>query len=271
MWMLIGAVACAALAAWKMLQFHGRLAALENERWEQTLAALNIYQRPIVLFGDSQISRWPVATSFGQLPVLNRGVAGDLATEAQQRFEQQVVAMRPAAVVILIGTNDIGHGKSVDEVLGTIRQMVQMARATGAAVMLCSVLPARGEAARIRPSIRPVNEGLRELARREGAVYVDLYSAVLNQRGEFADDYSDDGLHPNGAGYVRMTHVLLPYVLQSISRPVAPQSTATEGRSSGVPLEGGHLHDPGATGDGGGRGVAAGGADGTVLGDVAVR
>jgi lysophospholipase L1-like esterase len=224
-WMLLGAAACVALVGWKMLQLHGRLAALENERWEHTLAALHIYQRPIVLFGDSQISRWPVATSFGQLPVLNRGLAGDFVTLAQKRFEQQVIAVSPAAVVILMGTNDLGNGKSVAEVVATVGRMVQMARSGGAVVLVCSVLPARGEAARIRPMIRSVNDGLRELATGQGAIYVDLYSAVLDDRGEFASAYSDDGLHPNAAGYVRMTHALLPYLLRSMG-PGVPSSAA---------------------------------------------
>jgi lysophospholipase L1-like esterase len=207
---------CAALSAWKMLAFHERLAALENPRWEQTLSAEHIYKRPIVLFGDSEISLWPISTSFGVLPVLNRGLGGDWAMRAEQRFREQVLSLDAAAVVLLIGTNDIAHGRTTQEVLMTIGRMVSAAQEKGQKVILCSVLPARGEAARVRPSIQLMNAGLRALAHEHNAVFVDLYAAVLDRRGVFSQEFSDDGLHPNAAGYVRMTAVLMPYVVAEL-------------------------------------------------------
>jgi lysophospholipase L1-like esterase len=215
--LLAGLVTCLGLSTWKMLQFHERLHALENPQWEETLAKEHTYDAPLVLFGDSQIARWPIATSFGVLPVMDRGVVGDLATEAADRFRRDVLPLKPALVLILIGTNDLAHGVAVEVILDSIGQMSQSARQQNAQVILCSVLPSRGEAARIRPreQVERLNTGLRALATSQGAGYLDLYSAVSNERGEFAEIFSDDGLHPNGAGYRRMTQTVLPQLLQS--------------------------------------------------------
>jgi lysophospholipase L1-like esterase len=215
--LLAGLLACLGLSTWKMLQFHERLHALENPQWEETLANEHTYDTPMVLFGDSQIARWPIATSFGVLPVVNRGVAGDLATEATDRFRRDVLPLNPALVLILIGTNDLAHGVAVEAILESVRQMSQSAREQNAQVIVCSVLPTRGEAASIRPrrQVERLNTGLRALATSQNASYLDLYSAVANERGEFAEIFSDDGLHPNGAGYRRMTHTVLPQLLQS--------------------------------------------------------
>jgi lysophospholipase L1-like esterase len=212
-----GLVTCLGLSTWKMLQFHGRLHALENPQWEDALAKEHTYDTPMVLFGDSQIARWPIATSFGVLPVVDRGVVGDLATEATDRFRRDVLPLHPAIVLILIGTNDLANGVAVEAILHSIGGMSQSARQQNALVILCSVLPARGEAARIRPreQVERLNTGLRTLAASQSASYLDLHSAVSNERGEFAEIYSDDGLHPNAAGYRRLTQAVLPQLLQS--------------------------------------------------------
>jgi lysophospholipase L1-like esterase len=219
-------------AIWKAHQFHRRLAALENPRWEQTLAAEHVYQRPVVAFGDSEISGWPMATSFGVLPIINRGVAGDEVLKSRERFARQVLPLNPSVVVILIGTNDLAHGEPPAAIVATIRDMADSVRSLGASLVLCSLLPARGEAAQVRPrpNIESVNSALQQLAHEEGAVYVDLYSAVIDSQGAFAAEFSDDGLHPNAAGYVRMTKTLLPVLLSSFAQGQLDQ--ARSGRAS---------------------------------------
>jgi lysophospholipase L1-like esterase len=215
----IGAIVLAGismcLSTWKMFQFHDRLVALENPQWERTLADQHLYARPIVLFGDSQIANWPVSTSFGALPVLNRGVGGDWAVNATTRFKQEVIPLNPSIVVILIGTNDVAHQQPVELVLSSIRAMVSGARERGATVIVCSLLPARGEAARVRPNdqLKQLNSKLQKLAAEQGASYSDLYSALADNQGELPAVFSDDGLHLNSAGYLRITSVLLPQLL----------------------------------------------------------
>src|SRR5215469_14541409 len=119
----IGVVAALAGSTWKALQFHQRLKALENPQWERTLAAEHVYQHPVVAFGDSEISGWPMAKSFGVLPIINRGVAGDEVLSSRERFAQQVLPLNPAVVVILTGTNDLAHGQPPAAIIAAIRDL----------------------------------------------------------------------------------------------------------------------------------------------------
>jgi lysophospholipase L1-like esterase len=226
------------LSTWKMFEFHGRLVALENPQWERTLADQHLYARPIVLFGDSQIANWPVSTSFGALPVLDRGVGGDWAVNATTRFRQEVIPLNPSVVVILIGTNDLAHQQPVELVLSSIREMVSSARERGVTVILCSLLPVRGEAARVRPNdqLKQLNSELQKLAAEQGASYSDLHSALADDRGELPAAFSEDGLHLNSAGYLRVTSVLLPQLLQHyIPEDRGMQPPAAEGLVAKTP------------------------------------
>ena len=204
----------AAATSWKMFEFHDRLINLENSSWERKLAAQHVYQHPIVLFGDSEIAGWPMAQSFGALPVLNRGVNGDRTAQATERFERDVLGLDPRIVVILIGTNDVAHGETPAAIVERLEAMIRRLPAH-THVLLCGLLPAAGDAASARPRERSleINSDLEELAVRHHAEYVDFGPVLADDLGQFSDGLTDDGLHPNSAGYLRMTEVLLPKLL----------------------------------------------------------
>ncbi|MBV9345657.1 MAG: hypothetical protein JOZ03_11790 [Gammaproteobacteria bacterium] len=200
------------VAVWKMFQFHDRLNAIEdNSRWEAGISSA-ASPRPIVLFGDSEIYSWPLARSFGTLPVLNRGLSGDLATRGSNRFAGVILGTRPGTVVILIGTNDLKFSK---DPVPSIERMVLRAQGLGWQPVLCSLLPARGVSELQRPGIRATNETLRLFAAEHAIAFVDLFGALADRGGKMPVAYSDDGLHPNDAGYLVMTKALLPYLVTS--------------------------------------------------------
>jgi lysophospholipase L1-like esterase len=210
MWPLValGLIATNAAALWKMWEFRDELHAYtENERWEQ---AVPDEARPIVMFGDSEIYYWPL-TEFGAIPVLDRGIPGELATQEVDRFRREVLPLMPRQVVLLSGTNDIAAGISLADIAKAIGAMLSEARARNVSVVLCSVLPASGELGRVRPpaKLRALNMVLRMLAMTYGARFVDLYSEVANG-DEFRAELTRDGLHPSEAGYMRLTQAVLP-------------------------------------------------------------
>src|SRR6185295_529797 len=61
----------------------------------------------VVFVGDSIVSGWPIARSFPGKPYVNRGIGGQTTAQVLVRFHQDVVALAPKVVVILLGTNDI--------------------------------------------------------------------------------------------------------------------------------------------------------------------
>ena len=237
-WIIL-AIAIVGIAIWKMLLFHSRLQALENSRWEERLALQHVYYKPIVLFGDSEIENWPVASSFGVLPVLNRGLGGGWAKNALPRFQQDVLSAQPSVVVILIGTNDLAHDRAVDSIVRDISGLIGAARQVGARVLLCSVLPTYGLPATVRPreKLNAMNASLRKLADSSTVLYVDLTAATIDSRGQLDRALSDDGLHLNQSGYLRVTQVLLPTLLNLYLNAKANQA-GTPRATSPAPSQG---------------------------------
>ncbi len=134
--------------------------------------------------------------------VLNRGVGGETTAEGLGRLPSVLATDHPAFVLIMEGTNDATFGRSVDEVVGNLRAMVQTVKASQAIPLLGSIPPnfrpsSNPTADRARAIIADVNAQLPTVAAQEGVRFVDTFAA-LDDPGLFGPD---DVLHPNRQGY----------------------------------------------------------------------
>jgi lysophospholipase L1-like esterase len=171
--------------------------------------------------GDSITDSWDdprFGGFFPGRPFVIRGFSGQTTPQMLVRFRADVLALRPAAVVILAGTNDIAGntGPTTPEAIqDNLASMAELARAAGVRVVLASLLPVSDYETRDgrplvqterRPpaQIRALNEWIRSYAKAHGAVYLDYYAATADGRGFLKDELSDDGLHPNAKGYAVM-------------------------------------------------------------------
>lgn len=178
----------------------------------------------VVFFGDSITDGWGREKGtefFPGKPYVNRGISGQTTAQMLVRFRQDVIALRPEAVVILAGTNDIA-GNTGAATLGMIednlRSMTQLAQANGIRVVLASVLPASSYWWRpgYRPAakIRALNQRIEAYAREAGAVYLDYHAAMANAEGGLDAELAGDGVHPSPAGYA----VMQPLAQRAIER-----------------------------------------------------
>jgi lysophospholipase L1-like esterase len=210
------------LITWKMFQFRNRLYAfIDNDLWQQTLFENNIYNKiSIVFFGDSQIYSWLMAPSFGSLPIINRGIYGDWAFKAIDRFEKDVINLKPKILVMLIGTNDLGSGQPIDRIINNIDKMLRKATDQNIQIILCNLLPVRNKYIVTRPlkDILLINNKLEILSRQYDSDYVDFYSQLTDKDGLFSVDFTSDGIHPNRSGYLRMSKIIFPYLIKNIAR-----------------------------------------------------
>jgi lysophospholipase L1-like esterase len=124
------------------------------------------------------------------------------------RFRQDVIELRPAVVVILAGTNDIAGntGPSTQSMIeDNLISMVELAKENGIRVVLASVLPAYDYP--WRPGLEPapkivaLNRWMRQYASAHDVVYLDYHSAMVDERMGLRAELTDDGVHPNDAGY----------------------------------------------------------------------
>jgi len=178
----------------------------------------------VVFMGDSITDAWgrSIGAFFPGKPYLNRGISGQVTPQMLLRFYQDVVALKPKAVVILAGTNDIGGnvGPMTLEATETyLVSMVDLARAKGIQIVLSSLLPVcdyfKPQTAQRPPGrILALNRWLKDYAEKNGFVYLDYFSATVDDTGMLRRDLTYDGLHPNAAGY----DLMAPLAEKAIAR-----------------------------------------------------
>jgi len=166
----------------------------------------------VVFMGDSITEFWagqPFIKDSREL--VGRGISGQTAGQMLVRFRADVIALKPAAVHIMAGTNDVAQNtgpETLEEIEGYIASMVDLARANQIRVILGSIPPAKGFG--WRPDLRPapqiiaLNQWLKDYAARRKLAYVDYWSVLSNADGGMKPEFSRDGVHPNAAGYAAM-------------------------------------------------------------------
>jgi lysophospholipase L1-like esterase len=187
------------------------------------LAAAAPGEQRVVFFGDSITDNWGrgAGVFFRGKPYVNRGISGQTTPQMLVRFEQDVVHLHPAAVVILAGTNDIAGntGPSTPAMMeDNFRAMSAIATQAGIKVILVSITPAYSYPWRPGiepvPVIREVNAWLKEYCASEHLVYLDYYSAMSDEKGAMKPGLASDGVHPTAAGY----EVMAPLAEAAIKR-----------------------------------------------------
>ncbi len=185
----------------------------------------------VVFIGDEITENWGEGKSpfFPGQPYLNRGITGQTTPQMLVRFRQDVVDLKPAAVVIQGGSNDLG-GNTGPATTGTIADhimtMTELAKLHGIAVVLASLTPVcdcvpdspRRHLTLVRPlgKILAVNEWLEGYAAKSGAVYLNYYSALAQGRA-IKQELTTDGLQVNDAAY----DLMKPLAEQAIAKALA--------------------------------------------------
>lgn len=180
-------------------------------------------QKRIVFMGDSITEFWSIinAEFFAEKPYINRGISGQTTPQMLIRFRADVIALKPAAVVILGGINDIAGNtgpSTLDMIANNIFSMAELAKANQIKVILCSVLPAYDFP--WRPNQNPaekvvaLNEMIKNYAIANQIVFVDYYSAMADERKGLPTSYSNDGVHPNKTGY----QIMNPLIEEAITK-----------------------------------------------------
>jgi len=175
-----------------------------------TLQLLTPGQKRIVFMGDSITEFWSVINPefFAGKPYVNRGISGQTTPQMLIRFRPDVIALKPSLVIIMAGINDIAGNtgpSTLEMITNNIFSMAELAKANHIKVILCSVLPAFDFpwASGLQPAEKVValNKMIQKYADANGILYLDYYSAMVNEQKGLKATYSEDGVHPNKAGY----------------------------------------------------------------------
>ena len=146
--------------------------------------------------------------------VLNRGVNGERSDQVRARFERDVVAARPRAVVIIAGVNDVYQGRTVEPITAQLAAMYARARHAGIPVVAGSIIPYNTATPEQNARMRRINDWIRQ---QPGIAFVDTRAAVAASHDPDSLFDSPDGLHPTPEGYLRMAVAIRP-ILEHVLR-----------------------------------------------------
>jgi lysophospholipase L1-like esterase len=168
----------------------------------------------VVFMGDSITDNWGhrYGKFFPDKPYINRGISGQTTPQMLIRFRPDVIALRPKVVVILAGTNDLAGNTgpaTIESIEDNLASMAELARSNGIRVVMASVMPVcdtiQPQTPRRAPErIVALNAWIKNYAAKNGLVYLDYYSAMLDDQQMLKRELTYDGLHPNDAGYAIM-------------------------------------------------------------------
>lgn len=189
--------------------------------------------RPRVVFlGDSITDDWgrKAGAFFPGRDYVNRGIGGQTTPQMLLRLREDVIALEPAVVAVLAGTNDISANTgpiTLEQVQGNLSSITELAQAHGIAVVMGTLLPvtdAHGEQTVRRPpdSIAALNAWIRAYCAAGHCTLADYHAATVGSDGLLRPELSADGLHPNAAGYALME----PVAQAAIERALAAAARA---------------------------------------------
>ena len=206
------------------------LAILSNHVNAQMMINLNKYKEEnsslglpkqgenrIVFMGNSITEDWKSLSPnfFLDNNYVNRGIGRETSSQMLLRFRSDVINLKPSAVVILAGINDIAENQgpiSIPDIARNIFFMSQLASENNIKVILCSVLPAYDFP--WRPGLNPkdkvisLNDLIQKHAQEKSFEYVDYFSSMVDERKGLIKEYGNDEVHPNLEGYRVMESII---------------------------------------------------------------
>ncbi len=166
--------------------------------------------------GDSIIDQWDtLKRDFPHLRTVNRGISGDTSRELLLRLTKDVLACRPSAVVVLIGTNDLAAHVPTRRIAAFIRRIADKIERleTGVPVVLCRVLPRAKTPGLFPEKILELNGLIDRLAIGRNSLSVcDSFTPLANEDGSCRENAFVDGLHLSTAGYESLAKTLNPFL-----------------------------------------------------------
>ncbi len=196
-----------------LMNDYGQLARYHDD--DVKLGAPAPGEKRVVFFGDSITDIWKLDESFPGKHYINRGIGGQTTPQMLVRFREDVIDLKPAVVVVLAGTNDIA-GNTGDETLeqieGDYTTMAELAKVNGIRLIFSSLTPINDYNQRAMwfflqrstEKILTLNAWLKKYCADNGLVYLDYFSPMVDARGMLKADLTQDGLHPNAAGFAVM-------------------------------------------------------------------
>ncbi len=169
----------------------------------------------------SQYAYW-LMQGHPQWEVVNQGINAQRSDVIAARFEADVIAQKPAIVVIIAGVNDVYQGRPAQHVKDQLAAMYRQAHDAGIRVIAGTIIPYNTATADQNARMHDINDWIRAQARADpGVIYVDTRAAVAAPGDPDKLASSPDGLHPDAAGYRKMADAIAPAIQAALRSKAA--------------------------------------------------
>lgn len=194
-----------------------------SEYWEQKVSLFDeipVERGDIVFLGNSITDGGEFSELLGDKKIKNRGINSDVISGVRERL-RQVTDNSPSKIFLLIGINDVSHNKTVDSLAAEYERLVKEIRTQAPVTKLYiqSVMPVNNDFCRYKNLqgkenvIVCLNERLKDIAEKNGAVYINLWDALaVPETGKLRSEFTNDGLHLLGKGYKAWINAIRHYV-----------------------------------------------------------
>jgi lysophospholipase L1-like esterase len=187
----------------------------------------------VVFLGDSITQGWGggLGAAFPGVKVANRGISGDTSRGVLIRLNEDVLALDPAAVVLLIGTNDLDEGATPETIAGNVKLILGAIKAHNPAtpIILCQVMPSAASMNRPADQIKTLNTLLLAAVKNDAQVIpIDTWRLFADANGDAPRQEFPDLLHPNEIGYAKWAAALRPLLATLKFSETTPDTYAIE-------------------------------------------
>jgi len=194
--------------------------------WNQALRAYYYHKKEhfeslpnteheIIFLGNSITDNCEWSELFSNPNIKNRGIGGDDTDGILERLNE-VTESNPSKIFIMIGTNDLSNGKTVEYIIDNYKKIIARIKQStpGTKIYIQSVIPTDDAIhyTRRNTDIIKINDKLREIAAQNKLTYIDLFTLFKLGNNKINPEYSLDGLHLNGKGYLVWKDAILKYV-----------------------------------------------------------
>lgn len=168
----------------------------------------------VVFLGDSITQGWKtLAQDFSGMKVANRGISGDTTRGVLYRLQEDVLDLEPKAIVLLIGTNDIGLGADPDDAASNVKDILKAVQKSNPKipVIVCNVMPSNANRQRPADKLQKLNASVDDFMKgKKQFIRCDTWSLFADAEGNVKKEEFPDLLHPNATGYEKWTNALKP-------------------------------------------------------------
>lgn len=177
-----------------------------------------------LFLGDSITNYYDLDKYYEGYKVVNSGVCGDQTDDILDDLEKRAYVYNPSTIFLLIGTNDLDHDKSNEEIIKKIESIVKDLNKNlpNAKIYLESIYPINNTndkqinkplvGKRDNERVVEINDKLEKYCNNKNCTYIDIYSLLKDKDGNLKLEYAADGLHVSDEGYEVITKELKKYM-----------------------------------------------------------